>query len=129
MSYITLEEFKELGFDEVENFSYLRIKAEMAIDLFTNYFYQNNKINDDIAPRRKAVKLAIANQIAYMDASGVISAEDRNNVNSVTIGRTTINYNNDNKIKNEGLIFNLSLDSVNLLKSVGFGYQGVAYDR
>ncbi|MGX7080545.1 Uncharacterised protein [Gemella morbillorum] len=129
MNYLTLEEFKELGFAEIKDFSDLRQRAEMAIDLFTNYFYQNNNLEDDIPPRKKAVKLAIANQIRYLNESGILTAEDKVTFNSVSIGRTTFNYGNENNANQEASKLNLSLDTMNLLKSVGFGYRGVCYDR
>lgn len=129
MNYLTLEEFKELGFAEINDFSDLRQRAEMAIDLFTNYFYQNNNLEDDIPPRKKAVKLAIANQIRYLNESGILTAEDKVTFNSVSIGRTTFNYGNKNNANQEASKLNLSLDTMNLLKSVGFGYRGVCYDR
>lgn len=129
MNYLTLEEFKELGFAEIKDFSDLRQRAEMAIDLFTNYFYQNNNLEDDIPPRKKAVKLAIANQIRYLNESGILTAEDKVTFNSVSIGRTTFNYGNENNANQEASKFNLSLDTMNLLKSVGFGYRGVCYDK
>lgn len=129
MNYLTLEEFKELGFAEINDFSDLRQKAEMAVDLFTNYFYQNNNLEDDIPPRKKAVKLAIANQIRYLNESGILTAEDKITLNSVSIGRTTINYSDKNNTNHESSRYNLSLDTLNLLKSVGFGYRGVCYDR
>lgn len=129
MNYLTLEEFKELGFAEIKDFSDLRQRAEMAIDLFTNYFYQNNNLEDDIPLRKKAVKLAIANQIRYLNESGILTAEDKVTFNSVSIGRTTFDYGNENNANQEASKFNLSLDTMNLLKSVGFGYRGVCYDR
>lgn len=129
MNYLTLEEFKKLGFAEINDFSDLRQRAEMAIDLYTNYFYQNNNLEDDIPPRKKAVKLAIANQIRYLNESGILTAEDKITLNSVSIGRTTINYSDKNNTNHESSRYNLSLDTLNLLKSVGFGYRGVCYDR
>lgn len=129
MSYLTLEEYKELGFAEIKEFSELKLKAEIAIDLFTNYFYQNINLEDDIPLRKKAVKLAIANQIRYLNESGILTAEDKVTLNSISIGRTTLNYGNENNANQEASKFNLSLDTVNLLKSVGFGYRGVCYAR
>lgn len=129
MNYLTLEEYKKLGFVEIKDFSDLRQRAEMAIDLFTNYFYQNNNLEDDIPPRKKAVKLAIANQIRYLNESGILTAEDKLTLDSVSIGRTTINYSDRNNSNHEANRYNLSLDTLNLLKSVGFGYRGVCYDR
>lgn len=131
MNYITLEDYKELGFAEVDDFSDLRQRAEMAVDLYTNYFYQNNNLEDDFPPRKKAVKLAIANQIRYLNDTGILTAEDKHSLGSVSIGRTTINYGDggSSSAKFEASKYNLALDTINLLKSVGFGYRGVYYDR
>lgn len=131
MNYITLEDYKELGFAEVDDFSDLRQRAEMAVDLFTNYFYQNNNLEDDFPPRKKAVKLAIANQIRYLNETGILTAEDKHSLGSLSIGRTTVNYGGSgtSPAKVEASKFNLALDTMNLLKSVGFGYKGVCYDR
>lgn len=131
MSYLTLEEYKKLGFAEIEEFSELKLKAEMAVDLYTNYFYQNNNLEDDFLPRKHAVKLAIANQIRYLNETGILTAEDKHSLGSVSIGRTTINYGDggSSPAKFEASKYNLALDTMNLLKSVGFGYRGVCYDR
>lgn len=131
MSYLTLEEYKELGFAEIEEFSELKVNAEMAVDLYTNYFYQNNNLEDDFPPRKKAVKLAIANQIRYLNETGIFTAEDKHSLGSLSIGRTTVNYgsNGSSPAKIEASKYNLALDTMNLLKSVGFGYRCVCYDR
>lgn len=131
MNYITLEDYKELGFAEVDDFSDLRQRAEMAVDLYTNYFYQNNNLEDDFPPRKHAVKLAIANQIRYLNETGILTAEDKHSLGSVSIGRTTVNYggSGSSTAKVEASKYNLALDTMNLLKSVGFGYRGVYYDR
>lgn len=131
MSYLTLEEYKELGFAEIKDFSDLRQRAEMAVDLFTNYFYQCHDLEADILPRKRAVKLAIANQIRYLNDTGILTAEDKHSLGSLSIGRTTINYGGSgtSPAKIEASKFNLALDTMNLLKSVGFGYRGVCYDR
>ena len=131
MSYITLEDYKELGFAEVDDFSDLRQRAEMAVDLYTNNFYQCHNLEDDFPPRKKAVKLAIANQIRYLNETGILTAEDKHSLGSLSIGRTTINYDGSGSspAKVEASKYNLALDTINLLKSVGFGYRGVYYDR
>lgn len=131
MNYITLEDYKELGFAEIDDFSDLRQRAEMAVDLYTNYFYQNNSLEDDFPPRKHAVKLAIANQIRYLNETGILTAEDKYSLGSLSIGRTTVNYggSGSSPAKVEASKYNLALDTMNLLKSVGFGYRGVYYDR
>ena len=128
MSYLTLEEYKDLGFAEVDDFSDLRQRAEMAVDLFTDYFYHCHELEADILPRKRAVKLAIANQIRYLNDTGILTAEDKRSLGSVSIGRTTINY-GGGPSSQEASKYNLALDTMNLLKSVGFGSRGILYDR
>ena len=131
MSYLTLCEYMDLGFVEVENFSDLRQRAELSIDLYTNNFYQCHNLEADFPPRKKAVKLAIANQIRYLNETGILTAEDKHSLGSLSIGRTTVNYGGSgtSSAKIEASKYNLALDTMNLLKSVGFGYRGVCYDR
>lgn len=128
MSYLTSNEYERLGFDEIDNFEQLEERASSVIDLYTDYFYSNVEFESDNPIRKNAVKQAIAYQINYMDSSGITTAEDKASLNSLSIGRTTINYSNSttNAIKDN---FNLSQDTINLLNSVGFGYKKAIYDR
>lgn len=128
MTYLTSNEYERLGFDEIDNFEQLEERASSIIDLYTDYFYSNVEFESDIPIRKNAVKQAIAYQINYMDTSGITTAEDKASLNSLSIGRTTINYSNKttNVIKDN---FNLSQDTINLLNSVGFGYKKAVYDR
>lgn len=128
MTYLTSNEYERLGFDEIDNFEQLEERASSVIDLYTDYFYSNVDFENDNPIRKNAVKQAIAYQINYMDSSGITTAEDKASLNSLSIGRTTINYSNTqtNVIKDS---FNLSQDALNLLNSVGFGYKKAVYDR
>nr|DAX95661.1 MAG TPA: Putative Head Tail Connector Protein [Caudoviricetes sp.] len=128
MSYLTSNEYERLGFDEIDNFEQLEERASSVIDLYTDYFYSSVEFESDNPIRKNAVKQAIAYQINYMDTSGITTAEDKASLNSLSIGRTTINYSNNttNAIKDS---FNLSQDTLNLLNSVGFGYKKAIYDR
>ena len=128
MSYLTSNEYERLGFDEIDNFEQLEERASSVIDLYTDYFYHSVDFEKDNPIRKNAVKQAIAYQINYMDSSGITTAEDKASLNSLSIGRTTINYSNNttNAIKDN---FNLSQDTINLLNSVGFGYKKAVYDR
>lgn len=128
MTYLTSNEYERLGFDEIDNFEQLEERASSVIDLYTDYFYSNVEFESDNPIRKNAVKQAIAYQINYMDSSGITTAEDKASLNSLSIGRTTINYSNNtaNAIKDS---FNLSQDTINLLNSVGFGYKKAIYDR
>lgn len=129
MTYLTEEEFLKLGFDQVEDFEQLSKRATMAIDLFTKNFYQFHDWETDFEPRKDAVKRATAFQIAYLDSSGVMTAEDKASLASLTVGRTSVSYQNGSNSSRLGQRYNLSLDAENWLIQAGFSYSGVSYDR
>lgn len=129
MTYLTKEEFSSLGFDDVENFEKLEARAAMAIDLYIKNFYDFTDFATDFEPRKQAVKKAVAYQIAYLDSSGVMTAEDKSSLSSVTIGRTSVSYKNGATVSQRGKQYNLSLDALNWLELAGFGYKAVSYDR
>lgn len=129
MTYLTQDEFMDFGFDEVEEFEKLLQRAEIAINLFLDGFYGVKDFETDFETRKKAVKLATAFQVAYLDASGIATADDKQSVSTVVLGRTHITYKNSSSQSLESDRYNLSLDALNTLKSVGFGYRGVGYDR
>jgi phosphopantetheine adenylyltransferase len=129
IAYLTENEFEKLGFDEVENFEKLRARAELAINMFIRNLYDFVDFEKELEYRKKAVKLATAFQIAYLDSSGIMTADEKQSVSSVSLGRTSISYKNTSKASTEGIRYNLSLDALNALKGAGYGYRGVCYDR
>lgn len=129
IAYLTQDEFKDFGFDEVEDFEKLLQRAEIAINLFLNNFYSFVDFEKEIGHRKQAVKLATAFQVAYLDASGITTADDKQSVSTVILGRTHITYKNSSNQSLESARYNLSLDALNTLKSAGFGFRGVGYDR
>lgn len=130
MTYLTKDEFAEMGFDEVTDFDNLAKRAEIAINLYTQGIYQRYIDFDKEADyRRQAVKLAMAFQIAYLDVSGIMTADDKQTMASVSIGRTSISYGNLQS-GSAGQRFNLSLDAENILRQAGFSLvTAVDYDR
>lgn len=129
IAYLTENEFKELGFDEVENFEKLRARAELAINMFIRNLYDFVDFEKELEYRKRAVKLATAFQIAYLDSSGIMTADEKQSVSSVSLGRTSISYKSTSKASTEGSRYNLSLDALNALKGAGYSYRGVCYDR
>ena len=129
IAYLTEKEFEQLGFDDVENFEKLEKRAEVAINLFLNGFYDFVDFDKEIEHRKQAVKLATAFQVAYLDASGIMTADDKQSVASVSLGRTSVSYRDTSQTSLESARYNLSLDALNALKGAGFGYRGVGYDR
>lgn len=130
MTYLTEDEFVKLGFDDVTDFETLAKRAEVAINLYTQGIYQRYiDFEKEVDYRKSAVKLAMAFQIAYLDSSGIMTADDKQTMTSVSIGRTSINYGNRHSIS-AGQQFNLCLDAENALKQAGFSLiVGVDYDR
>lgn len=129
IAYLTENEFEKLGFDEVEDFEKLRARAELAINMFIRNLYDFVDFEKELEYRKKAVKLATAFQIAYLDSSGIMTADEKQSVSSVSLGRTSISYKSTSKASTEGSRYNLSLDALNALKGAGYGYRGVCYDR
>lgn len=129
MTYLTETEFLKLGFDDVEGFEKLSARASMIIDLYIKNFYDFTDFETDFEPRRQAVKKAVAYQIAYLDSSGVMTAEDKTSLASMTVGRTHVSYQNGSKSSNGGQKYNLSLDALNWLTLAGFCCKAVGYDR
>lgn len=130
MSYLTKEEFDDMGFHEVADFDKLEKRAEIAINFYTQGIYQRYiDFEKEADYRKQAVKLAMAFQIAYLDTSGVMTADEKRTMSSVTIGRTRVDYSKQHSIS-AGQAFNLSLDAENALKQAGFSLiVGVDYDR
>lgn len=129
MTYLTETEFLKLGFEDVEDFETLSARASLIIDAYIKNFYDFTDFETDFEPRKKAVKKAVAYQIAYLDSSGVMTAEDKTSLASMTVGRTHVSYQSGSKSTNGGQRYNLSLDALNWLTLAGFGYKAVGYDR
>lgn len=129
IAYLTKDEFDDFGFDEVNDFEKLLKRAEVSINLFLNGFYDFVDFEKEIEHRKQAVKLATAFQVAYLDASGIMTADDKQSLSSVSLGRTSVSYKDTSSVSLESARYNLSLDALNALKGAGFGYRGVGYDR
>lgn len=133
MSYLTKEEFEKLGFEVEGDFDKLLKRSELAIDAFTRDFYFLNSFESDNEARKRAVKLATAFQIAYIDSSGVMTAEDKQSIASMSVGRTSVSYRTGSQNGSGSLSvaerYNLSKDTENWLRMAGFGYMRVDYDR
>ena len=129
MTYLTETEFLKLGFEDVEDFETLAARARLIVDLYIKDFYDFTDFETDFEPRKQAVKKAVAYQIAYLDSSGVMTAEDKTSLASMTVGRTHVSYQNGSKSSNGGQKYNLSLDALNWLTLAGFGCKAVGYDR
>ena len=133
MAYLTKEEFTELGFEAEGDFNNLLKRAELAIDAYIRDFYSLNSFDNDNTARKKAVKRATAYQVAYLDSSGIMTAEDKQSIASMSVGRTSISYRSGSQSGSNSLSlaerYNLSRDAENWLRMAGFGSARVDYDR
>lgn len=129
MTYLTETEFLKLGFEDVEDFETLAARAGLIVDLYIKNFYDFTDFETDFEPRKQAVKKAVAYQIAYLDSSGVMTAEDKSSLSSMTVGRTHVSYQDTSSSSQSGKQYNLSLDALNWLTLAGFGCKAVGYDR
>ena len=133
MTYLTKEEFEEFGFEVEGDFDNLLKRAELTIDAYTRDFYSLNSFDSDNTARKKAVKRATAYQVAYLDSSGIMTAEDKQSIASMSVGRTSISYRSGSQNGSNSLSlgerYNLSRDTENWLRMAGFGSARVDYDR
>lgn len=133
MAYLTKEEFDKLGFEVEGDFDKLLKRAELAIDAYIRDFYSLNSFDNDNKARKKAVKRATAYQVAYLDSSGIMTAEDKQSIASMSVGRTSISYRSGSQNGSSSLSlgerYNLSRDAENWLRMAGFGSARVDYDR
>lgn len=129
MAYLSYNEYLDLGFDVTDRFDELYKRAEMTVNLYIRNFYAYREFDSDFEPRKQAVKNAVANQINYLERTGIMSAEEKQSLSSVTVGRTTVSYQNSTQTATAGKRYNLSLDAENWLNMAGFNYSGVCYDR
>lgn len=127
-TFLKKEEFEALGFDPVEDYDKLAYRASLQINEYINRFYDCVDFDTDYNLRKRAVKLACAYQIKYLNDSGVMTAEDKQMFASVRIGRTSVSGLNRAHVSN-GDRFNLCKDAEAILDRSGFGYSGVYYDR
>lgn len=133
MTYLTKEEFDKLGFEVEGDFDKLLKRAELAINAYIRDFYSLNNFDNDNKARKKAVKRATAYQVAYLDSSGIMTAEDKQSIASMSVGRTSISYRSGSQNGSGSLSlgerYNLSRDAENWLRMAGFGSARVDYDR
>ena len=121
MPYLTYEEYQHWGTASVDEEDFLKLlqKASDVVDSVTRSFYQFNDIEQDVPFRREQFKKAVAAQIDYFADMGATSAHMLTNVQSVTVGRTSMTLNGGSG----GSI--VSQDTLRLLAPTGLLYRGV----
>lgn len=92
MSYLTYEEYKNLGFTEIDQTEFDRLlpKASDVVDSVTRHFYKFNNIADDVPFRQEQFKKAVACQVEYFYETGATTSYGVSEPTTVTIGRTSM---------------------------------------
>lgn len=92
MPYLTYEEYKNFGFESIEETEFDRLlpKASDVVDNVTSHFYRFNNIEDDVPFRREQFKKAVAAQMEYFHETGATTSYGLNEPSTVQIGRTSM---------------------------------------
>lgn len=126
MPYLTYEEYKELGFTDIEETEFERLlkRASDVIDGITRHFYRFDDIENDVPFRREQFKKAIAAQIEYFYETGSTHSYGMNEPQSVSIGRTSMTTGSNpfqNGVQNDLIC----KDVYFYLKDTGLLYTGI----
>lgn len=124
MTYLTYEEYMDLGFADIEEteFNKLTKKASDVLDSVTRFFYKKNVLEKDVNFRKEQFKKAVAAQVEYFHDMGATNSHGMNEASTVTIGRTTMGGNSQQSTQQNSLV---SKDAYFYLKDTGLLYRGI----
>lgn len=127
MTYLTFDEYKKFGYQEVkeEEFKRLVVRASDFIDIRTRNFYRFHDLETDIEFRATQFKKAIALQIEYMSTIGAVSTADINNPTSWSLDGVSVS-NGNSRLADVGTSLSIvSEDAIEVLSETGLLYRGV----
>ncbi|MEQ7259601.1 hypothetical protein ABQD63_07830 [Lactococcus garvieae] len=127
MAYLTYDEYKKFGYQEVieEEFKRLVVRASDFIDIRTRNFYRFHDLETDIEFRATQFKKAIALQIEYMATIGAVSTADINNPTSWSLDGVSVSNGNSRLADDGTAISIISEDAMEALSETGLLYRGV----
>jgi hypothetical protein len=128
MAYLTYDEYKKFGYQEVieEEFKRLVVRASDFIDIRTRNFYRFHDLETDIEFRATQFKKAIALQIEYMSTIGAVSTADINNPTSWSLDGVSVS-NGNSRLTDDGTTISItSEDAMEVLSETGLLYRGVS---
>lgn len=129
MPYLTYQEYKDLGFKDIDEtkFDELIRKASDVIDTVTGFFYKHHDMDKDHEFRRNQFKKAIAAQIEYFNELGGTTSESINKTpQTFSAGRTSVSMGGRNKTTGHERKTLISNDAIGYLRWTGLLYTGVA---
>lgn len=127
MAYLTYDEYKKFGYQEVteEEFKRLVVRASDFIDIRTRNFYRFHDLETDIEFRATQFKKAIALQIEYMSTIGAVSTAAINNPTSWSLDGVSVSNGNSRLADDGTAISIISEDAMEVLSETGLLYRGV----
>lgn len=125
MTYLTYDEYKKFGYQEVteEEFKRLVVRASDFIDIRTRNFYRFHDLETDIEFRATQFKKAIAVQIEHMAILGAISAAEIDSPINWSLDGISVS-NGNSSASGEGTVNIISEESLELLSMTGLLYRG-----
>lgn len=109
MSYLTYSDYENMGFHKItskDKFEELESTAEVLFNAITNQYYVKHSIEEDVDTIRvNLFKRALCLQCEYandLNASTPYELNSLGQINSVSIGRTHIQTNNNAESTNYG---------------------------
>lgn len=125
MTYLTYDEYKKFGYQEVteEEFKRLVVRASDFIDIRTRNFYRFHDLETDIEFRATQFKKAIAVQIEYMAILGAISTAEIDSPTNWSLDGISVS-NGNSSASGEGTVNIISEESLELLSMTGLLYRG-----
>src|SRR5690625_1184999 len=128
MAYLTHEEYKDFGFNEIGENEYNKLikKAGDVLDSVNRFFYKQHVLEDDVDFRKAQFKKAVAAQVEYFNDMGATNTHGLNEPGSVTIGRTTVSKGSRNSSGANEKQNNIVADDVYMyLRYTGLLYKGI----
>lgn len=125
MTYLTYDEYKKFGYQEVteEEFKRLVVRASDFIDIRTRNFYRFYDLETDIEFRATQFKKAIAVQIEHMAILGAISTAEIDSPTNWSLDGISVS-NGNSSVSGEGTVNIISEESLELLSMTGLLYRG-----
>lgn len=129
--YLEVIEYRSLSLQSADDYTdeeleHLIEHAEYLLDIQTRYFYHTHSFDSDCTRRKMAVKRAIVSQVDYYIESGFTSVYGlKNDVTSISLGRTTISGGQSGGGSNFTNLTGLCPEFWQLLQGTGLLWRGV----
>lgn len=125
MAYLTFQEYKKFGYQEVteDEFNKLVVRASDVIDIRTRNFYRFHELETDIEFRKSQFKKAIAYQIERMAILGAVSTAEIDSPANWSLDGVSVT-NGSSGASGDNATSIVSDEALELLSMTGLLYRG-----